>query len=264
MGKERNWTPDDREYLEDNWGTLSMGTLMKNLNRSEAAILIKVHRWGLSAFLDSGDYVSCNQLSHALGYGNWNGYRATSWVKNRKFPVRTKRVNNNSFKVVYLTDFWKWAKQNQSFLEFSRFEENVLGKEPQWVKAKRKRDIHRAQQVNTTNRPWTKSDDDRLRHLLRQHKHSYFELSTMLNRTCGAIQRRCCDLNLKERPVKADNHTKWTQQELDTLEDMISHGVDYEAMSDALGRSTKAIRGLVYRLYGSENLDKARQNGGAA
>lgn len=39
MGQARNWTPEEKQYLSDNWGNLSVGTLMKKLNRSENALI---------------------------------------------------------------------------------------------------------------------------------------------------------------------------------------------------------------------------------
>jgi hypothetical protein len=81
----------------------------------------------------------------------------------------------------------------------------------------------------------------------------------MLRRTEGAIQRRLCDLGVKDRPIKADNHIRWTQDELIQLGDLIKSGYGYEMISEELGKSSKACRGRVYAMYLTENLDKARE-----
>ena len=88
--------------------------------------------------MENGDYVTWNQLQRTIGLGNGGGYKMTSWVKNRDFPVHTKRVSNNSFRVVYIHEWWIWAEKNRDLLDFSKFEENALGAEPAWVKEKRK------------------------------------------------------------------------------------------------------------------------------
>ena len=54
--------------------------------------------------------------------------------------------------------------------------------------------------------PWTKEEDTELKRLVIQQKYTYDQISKMMNRTCGAIQRRLCDLGIKDRPIKADNH----------------------------------------------------------
>lgn len=257
MGQARNWTEDDKIYLSDNWGSVAMPTLMAKLNRNKNAILIMVQRLNLGAFLDSGDYITFNQLLLSLGYTGGTGYLTKSWIKDRAFPVKYKRVHENRFMTVYLEDFWKWAEKNQDLLDFSRFEENALGKEPAWAKEKRKIDYQYSRRISTE--PWTPTEDEKLKRLLKQQKYGYQELSKILGRTSGAIQRRCCDLKIPDRPVKADNHNEWTYEDLDILCSMIKKGYRYPDIADRLGRSDKAIRGLVFRNYLTENLDKVRE-----
>ena len=257
MGKARNWTKEEIEYLQDNYGQLSYGTLAKNLNRSSNAINVMARRLELGAFLECGDYVTWNQLLIALGYGNSGyNYKMISWAKNRDFPVHYKRVNKNRFKVVYLDEFWEWAEKNQDLLDFSRFEENDLGAEPDWVKRKRKLDFKKSMKYKQT--PWTKQEDEKLRRLVSQHRYTYDDISKKLGRTCGAVQRRLCDLGIKDRPIKADNHNPWGEDDLQLLGELIKHGYNYDLIAEEIGRSSKAIRGLVYRYYITENLDKVR------
>lgn len=256
MGQARNWTDEEKLYLSDNWGSLSIPTLMKNLNRSRNAIYVMAYRLSLGPFLESGEYVTWNQFLYALGIQGGYKYKAISWIKNRGFPIHTKRVHKDSFKVVYIEEFWKWAVKNKDFLDFSKFEENALGKEPEWVKTKRKHDFIIRKNYKTT--PWTKIEDLKLEKLLKDYKYTYLELSRILQRTTGAIQRRICELGLKERPIKADNHVKWTDEEFETLFQLIDDGFGYEYLQDVIGKSAKAIRGRVYCFYGTENLDKVR------
>lgn len=257
MGQGKNWTDEEKAYLEDNWGTLSMPTLMANLNRNKNAIMIMVQRLGLGAFLESGDYVTFNQLLKALGYWGGSGYLMKSWVKVRGFPIKYKRVDENRFKVVHIDEFWKWAEKNQSFLDFSRFEENALGMEPDWVKAKRRMDYEKS--IRYIKTPWTPIEDKRLERLVSQYKYTYTEISRMMRRTEGAIQRRCCDLGLKGRPLRESPHSKWEDWQFQRLYELIDRGMNYEAISDAIGKSAKAIRGKVYCIYGTEVLDKVRE-----
>lgn len=156
-------------------------------------------------------------------------------------------------------EFWKWAEKNQSFLNFANFEENALGLEPEWVKLKRKLD--RLKKISYKTTPWTPYDDNYLRDLLKAHRFTYPELSKKLGRTEGAIQRRICDLGIKERPIKADNHTLWTDEQISLLGSLIKQGYHYEAIHEKIpDKSTKAIRGYVFRFYLTESLDKVRRS----
>jgi hypothetical protein len=257
MGLARNWTAEEETQLSDMWGETSIGTISKKLGRSRNAVIVRKNRMGLGAFTQCGDYVTLNELYKTLYGRSVNSYEVTSWIRNRNFPIRYQRVEKNRFRVVNIDDFWEWAEKNSTLLDFSQFEKYSLGAEPEWVDAKRRSDRKRSGMVTT--KPWTKAEDKKLERLLAQQRYTYYEMSRHLGRTCGAIQRRIIDLGLGDRPVKAYNHIKWTKEEIDTLNRMIKGHENYETISEAVGRSSKAVRGIVYRLYNTENLDKARE-----
>lgn len=77
--------------------------------------------------------------------------------------------------------------RNKDFLDFSNFEKNALGKEPDWVKDKRKEDKEKSRKYKTT--PWTVQEDEKLKYYLKQFKYSCMELSKLLMRTEGAIKK---------------------------------------------------------------------------
>ena len=142
MSKRPRWTAEEEEYLAENWGTLAIPTLARNLGRSEDAVVIRARRLGLGPFLDSGDYVSFNQLLVAVTGGNSGyGYKIKSWVENRGFPLHYKRVGSQQWRIVYLKEYWKWAEKNRAFIDFSRMEPLALGEEPEWVAEQRREDF---------------------------------------------------------------------------------------------------------------------------
>lgn len=254
----RTWTAEDNELLYDWWGNHSVESIAKKLGRTECAVISQINRLGLGGYFSNSDnFVNKNFLFTSLGLASSSyGYKNISWIANRGLPVHKKKRLNQVFEVIYLDEFWEWAEKNQAFIDFSKFEKYALGPEPDWVDAKRKRDFKRSQQIKTS--PWTSIDDAHLKKYLSDNCYTYMELSKKLNRTTGAIQRRICDLGLKERPIKANNHIKWTDEEWEQLGEMIKEGYSYELMSDILGRSSKAIRGRVFDMYLTERLDKVR------
>lgn len=253
----RKWTKEEEEYLSCNYGHLTLSYIAKKLNRSESSILNKRQKLGLGAYLENGDYITFNKLISALGMKNDIGYKNISWIENRGLPIMKKKVKKSSFKVINLDEFWKWAEKNQQFLDFSNFEKHSLGAEPDWVAKKRYYDVQ--YKLNVNNKPWTQKEDEYLKFLLNQYQYTIKEISQKMCRSESAIQRRIHDLKLRQRPVKADNHTFWTDEEYEILKEMILQGANYENISLKLDkRGSKAIRGLVYRLYGTEVLDKVR------
>ncbi|MBQ7737979.1 MAG: AsnC family protein [Oscillospiraceae bacterium] len=264
MGKGRNWTTEEEEYLRENWGHVTVDGLCRHLDRSKNAIMCRVHRLGLPPYLESGDYVTLNQLYRAFRGRNAMTYLLKSWVEERGMPVHKKRRGSGSYRIIYLDEFWKWAEKNRSFLDFSKMEPLALGMEPPWVEEQRHKDFDGC--ANQRKDPWTSLEDQQLLHLLRQHRYGYAELAEILHRSAGAIQRRCNDLQIKERPVKAENtgrEVRWTEENLRRLADGIRRGDSYALIGKAVGKSEKAVRGKVFTVYLTENADKVREMIGA-
>lgn len=256
--KHPPWTEEETAYLTDHWGSISISGIAKKLGRSLQAVKRKATKLRLGKMLESGDYMTFNQLILAVtGGSNSYSYQMESWVKKRGFPVHNKRVVNDTVRIVYLNEFWAWAEKHRSFIDFSRMEPLILGAEPDWVPLQRKIDM--VSFANQRKDPWTSYEDQRLIYLLKQHKYTYAEMSRELKRSAGAIQRRCTDLGLKERPVRESPYNPWSDEDLQRMANMIRQGYSYTMIGDACGgRSEKAVRSVVYQKYQTENADKVR------
>lgn len=248
MGSKPNWKPEEIEKLEDMWGKASMPYISKILNRSVAAIKLKASRMQLGPHLQGGKEISFLELLRALGKAGNYSYCRTSW-EYHEFPMRYKKVEKCKFAVVDIDDFWKWAKKHKWLLDFSKFETNALGKEPDWVPIKRRADIMAAKYKTT---PWTKTEDNHLISLLNAYQYGYREISIKLCRTEGAIKRRMLDLNLKQRPIKADNTIPWTMPEIEKVFSMVEDGYKPHVIAEYVNRSALAIRGLLERTFENE------------
>lgn len=262
MGVKPNWSQSEIEYLSEQWGTKSILAISKKLGRSPNAIKLKAYKLKLGSFLNSGDYVSLNQIYAILGMLGGGEWRNRNWIERYDFPVRYRRVENNRFRVVYIEDFWEWAFAHQSRMDFTRLEENSLGAEPEWVKKKRKADFEKlfAISKSATSAKWTPAEDEKLLSMLKAYKYTTEEIAQSLLRSESAVIRRISTIKTPYRPLRNDSHaTPWTEEEKATVVTMIKNHSNYPAISKAMDRhSEKAIRGLVYRLYGTENLDIVR------
>lgn len=258
MGQSRNWTKTEIETLQEEWGQYSIPTIAEHLGRSVNGIIIKAQRLELGAHLMSSQYISVNVLFKTLGIPGGYAYTLNRFIKSG-LKVRRHKVLDNSFKVVDVDEFWAWLKNNKQMVDLSRMEEGGLGAEPEWAKNKRLEDWRRSQTIKPHNTQWTEAEDKELMRLVKSFKYTYVEISHILHRSEGAIQRRLCDLKIKERPIKADNHILWTEEELNVLCEMVKNGSSYENISLSIGKSAKAIRGKVYSTYLSESLVKVSQ-----
>lgn len=239
-----NFSGSEIEYLENNWGLKSVSTIAKNLNRSISSIVVKKNRMKLGAFLDNGAYITVNQLFKAIGREGGTGYVLYNWIK-KGLPVKNKKVLNNSFKIIYLDDFWKWAKEYRMHIDFNKFKENALGFEPDWVKEQRKADIAFSKYKVT---PWTKKEDSQLESLLKLFKYTYRELSLQVLRAEGGIKKRINNLGLSIWPLREPPNSKWTDEEINVVVSMYGKGYRSEVIKEYIDKSSQAISGKIERL----------------
>lgn len=249
--KKKMWSEKDDAYLQDKWGTVSIGRLAKVLGRSENAVVVRAQRIGCGAHLAGDSRISLNQLLYAI-YGIPNGQ---AYIRNRLIqnglPVKWHTVRKNRFRVIDIEDFWKWAEKNKSLLDFSRLEKYSLGAEPDWVDIKRKADFDKTQRQGRHNTAWTSAEDARLRRMLDKGIYTYTDLAKELRHSEGAVKRRILDLGIELRPVRAKPRA-WSDEDIETLCSMVDQGYDFSQIADKLGRSALATRGKYERLQNPE------------
>lgn len=254
----KNWTQEECDYLQDKWGMISIPSIAANLGRTVNAVKLKAVKMGLGRHIHSGEEITLNQLFNAIGKGSSYGWLSDRWCR-YGLPVKMKKSINKKYKVIGIDAFWKWAVKHKGLLDFSKFELNMLGKEPTWVEAKRQADIAAAKYIKT---PWTKEEDNTLINMLNSYRYSYQDISDRLRRTGGAIKRRILDLGLKQRPLKADNHIPWTNEEIKILLSLRSKGYTPEVIAQRLGekRSALAVRGKIERMELVSSNGEARRD----
>ena len=256
MGKVRRWTEEEVHYLEENWGTLLIKGIANKLDRSISAVKQKAYKLGLGNYIESGDYITLHQLFSYLGRSGGDDYAKKHWLK-KGFPLKHKRIVKQKIAIVVIDEFWKWAEQYRTIVNFSKLEENILGAEPQWVKDQRRADIEASRFKKT---PWTKLEDSKLERMVKAYRYTYKEISRDLMRTESAIKRRLTDLKIKERPLRQENNSLWTDEQIKTLIELYYKGFSAEYISDILEvKSGLAVKAKIEFLLKSGDL-KSRCN----
>ncbi|MGL5459662.1 MAG: hypothetical protein ACRDBY_08605, partial [Cetobacterium sp.] len=236
----RRWSDKEILFLEDNWGNISIPRIAKKLNRTITAIKLKASRLGFDRHLHSMKYITFNQLLIALGLNNSHAHYKKLFTK-YGIPTVNKKSINKIYPMININDFWKWAYDNKLILNFSRFEKGLLGKEPDWVNIKRNQDIMNPAKKNH-NRRWTKFQDNLLIDMLKTNRYTCFEIAKDLNRTEKSIKTRIRDLKIPYKPVPANNHIKWTNEEKNSLYNMVEKGYDAYTISKILNKTELAVK----------------------
>ena len=240
----REWTKEEVEYLDERWGQVSLNGICKKLNRSINSVKLKAQRMGLTNPAEHFDGLTMHQLSIAIG----TPYTTMkTWIKTHGFPARRKVFCKElEVWVVRYDEFWNWAEKNKSRINFAKFEPLAIGPEPEWVKDKRDADILRNKKPHNT--PWSEQDDSKLLDLISHYNYSYSEIAIKLNRTEAAVKRRLFDIKHPGRPIGRDTHIKYTQEEVDTICEMIEKGYSIDVIARKTGKSALGIRGKLNRM----------------
>lgn len=241
------WTDEETQYLEGRWGNVSIKAIANYLGRSLEAVKCKAQRIGLSDPRQHFDGITCNQLADAL---NVSYSLVKNWMRLYEFPARKKVFATQSkVWVVSYEHFWDWAEENKQMIDFSRVEENILGPEPDWAKEKRNADRIKKTKIKKSNsHPWTLEEDNILKGMLSSYKYTYPEISERLKRSEGAVKRRIRDLGLKARPVRLNNHIKYTQEEVDLIVSLFDKGYCLEDIANRINKSALGVRGKMERM----------------
>ena len=248
--KERVWSQEEVDFLHERWGETPISAIAKKLGRSIPAVRSKAIKEKIGGYIENGSYITLMELCRTINDGD----TAATYRKmlKLKIPCINKKIHCQRTKVIDINKFWKWAKENKGDLNFANFEENVLGKEPKWVKEKRKEDIQYKQRRGV----WSKEEINMMIDLNKNF--DITEISKRLNRSEGSIRKQLGLLNIKPN-IGKPKKKYWTEEEINLLKQMIREGKQYNQIMLALGRNETTVRGKVQHLFNTNSLRKARE-----
>lgn len=226
----KSWSKEEIDYLEEKYGLTSIPTIAKKLGRTEQAIIIKAKRLGLGGVLDATELLNSSQLAIALNVDKSTTIR---WIKEKGLKASFRKIGlKRRFYLISLENFWKWAEENHKIINWLKFQEGALGKEPLWAKEVRK---NFKIEKNATKR-WTEKEDSFLKMYWKEGK-SCKEIAKILHRTPVAIKKRTTKLNLEKRNIQIP----WKPIEVQTLIEMKLNGALDVEIAEELGRGVECI-----------------------
>ena len=227
---QKKWTSEEVEYLENSWGIIPLAKISKKLGRSNKAVSTKAGRLGLGKALDNTDHVTAKHIAKALGICAKTVVR---WINDEELPAKhiaLGKVRKNW--LINIDDFWKWAENNQHLINLYKLEENILGKEPQWAKEKRKRDYR----FRKREKKYSKAEDEEI--IRNYGVIEAKEIAQALGRTPVSVRRRASRLNLDKKKIGIP----WTEEEVIFMVKAKSRGQTYDEISIELGRTFSSVK----------------------
>lgn len=239
----KNWTKEEEDFLVNNWGKYSIQYFAKKLNRSEQSIRVKSYRLDLGSIADAREEIYLKTLLRAIGYTCNDGMIRR--FENDNFPMKLKKRGNKVYRLVRIDEFWKWAENNKTKINLSKMEMNILGKEPEWVKEKRRLDSQRPK-----SRDWTLSEERLLKSKASTGRFTVYDLALDFNRTQPSIRKKLSDLGIKAQ--SSGIKRKYPKDDENKIKELLCKGASYSYIAMKLERTEEAIADKVRRMLKKE------------
>jgi len=234
------WTLEDENYLEDNFGKVSLKTITSNLNRTESAVMSKACKIGVTQKDNANWYTLADFCQRA----NLSRTTVQYWIDECGFPTtRNKKVSKKYIRV-YPDKFWEWAETNKHRIQWTEFPKYALDNESNWVDEIRKSSKRK---VNK-RRNWSNYEIVELKRLLNLEQYTYPELTEKLDRSHGAIKRKIYDLRLPvPLYVNRGAAREYRNEEIEEAVNLYEKGYPMHAIAKNLNRTEMGLRGKLER-----------------
>lgn len=239
------WTKDEIKFLEEKYGILSFKTIGKRLGRTPEAIQVKAKRMKLGGIFNTSEYLTASELARSLNVDNKAIIR---WIEKHELEATFRKIGlKGYFWRIKPNNFWKWAKDHQDMIKWSKMDINILGKEPKWVSAARKKDSAKPTRQSTN---WTSAEDGYLKMYWNLGKTTK-EIAEILNRTMPGVQRRARRIGLAPKLITIH----WKPIEIKILKEMKVQGYTDSEVAEELGRDIPSVSWKRKMLKKSGELD---------
>ena len=136
---KRFWTSEEEEILSDLWGTVSVDKIAEKLDRTVSSLKNKVFQLGLGSQMENNyDGISITQVAELF---NVNDQTVSIYWISLGLKTTTRNISKTrKYRYVTINDLFDFLEKNQNIWDSRYLEKNILGKEPDWLKEKRKSD----------------------------------------------------------------------------------------------------------------------------
>jgi hypothetical protein len=183
LGLSRLWTKEEDEIAIYCLGRMTYDAIGKKLGRTAQGVEKRMIKLGYSSTRECCPYLTMRQFQMAI---RTDHHIVTRWIKKHGMPIKNMRIaykRDLKYKSLFVDpeEFWIWAEQNKSLVDFSRIEKHALLPEPDWVEEERiKGPISKI-------REWTAEDDQELFELYYKQCNSQKEVARIMGRSHTVI-----------------------------------------------------------------------------
>ena len=192
----RKWTEEELNWLREHWGDKSRGVLSRRLHRTIEAVTKKACEIGLGKYEDAAGETSVMDFTRIYYSDTTSSHHAKKLFSDIGVKIHVKPINKRNFYYIKIEDFWRAVKKHPDKINMPRIEENIFGKEPQYIK-----DLRLKQKNSNRRRYWTTKEVNLLREYTRVGYYNT-QLAKIFNRSIYSINRTRSRYDIKARELR--------------------------------------------------------------
>ena len=224
--RNKNWTPEEDDYLRENVGKKRLELIGKHLKRSGRAVQDRLVHLGMSHTTFATGMFTAAAIANAL---NTDSHVPLRWINKYGLKAIRKTVCfEASYWFIKPKDFWDWAEAHKELINFAKIKKNGIPPEPAWVDVERENAIKNIPKKHKMK--WTPEEDKQLIRLFDRGL-SYEEICKEMNRNYSGITHR---LSRLKKNLKIN--LKWTEEEINIMYNLEAKGFTDKEIAYELGR----------------------------
>lgn len=183
--KGLKWKEHEIAFLLNNWGEKSIDYICRKINRSEDAIFMKARSLNLGPMYLNYDGITATELARILNIDNH--VILDSWIPKYGLEYSEKIMRTSrKIKIINMDTLLKWLKNNQDKWDSRKVDLFALGKEPNWLKEKRKNDFNIPRRKNMK---WTFKEENKALEFYKLG-YTYKEIGKLIGRSRQSVAKK--------------------------------------------------------------------------
>lgn len=226
LRKNKNWSLDEDDYLQEHWGVFDTKNIALKLDRSVEGIKVRAYTLGLGARQNGcGMYLNPRTISEIIDIDSKS---IITWCKKGDLKSKHLKYGKHKYWQITLDDLWKFIKEYPERVNTSRFEEGSLGAEPKWMVERRKIDKGIPAR---DKKKWIAAEDNKLAFYYKNNYETK-EIAKLMGRSISSIHHRA---NRNLGPVRRVI-LPWTDKEIQMMYEFEKQGMLDRDIAYEIGR----------------------------
>lgn len=181
----KKWTQEEKDYVYDNWGDMSIRYIARTLGRSSTSIIRFAEREQLGGAVFNDLFLSTVEASEIIGV---DPKTIITWIDTKQLKARKKAIKKRRVYQIDPTDFKDFLRDNQDKWKATNLQEGFFDdNQCEWLINKKERDNNPI--AIKSKSLWTIKEQLKLQALVQQGLTNR-EIAKILNRTQVSVQRK--------------------------------------------------------------------------